>query len=42
MKQYVKRMAVLLFVVLTVGSMSIPAFANAREVTETNHSQAAV
>ena len=42
MKQHVKRMAVLIFAVLTVGSMSIPAFANAREVTETNHSQAAV
>ena len=42
MKQQVKRIAIILTVILTVGSLSIPAFANAREVTETDYSEAAV
>lgn len=39
MKQKVRRMVILLFVVLTAGTLSVPAFANAREVTETELSQ---
>ena len=41
MKQHVRRMAILLFAVLAMGSMSVPVFANAQDAAEADSSQTA-